>query len=57
MLIPFLASITAGAIATALIQLGALSVWVSVLSMSLKAMTVLVIALTLALLWAVRSAR
>ena len=29
MFIPFLASITAGAIATALIQLGAMSVWVS----------------------------
>ena len=57
MFIPFLASITAGAIAVALIQLGAMSVWVSVLSMSLKAMTALAIALTLALLWAVRSAR
>jgi len=34
-----------------------MSVWVSVLSMSLKAMTALAIALTLALLWAVRSAR
>ncbi len=53
----FLASITLGAIAAALIQLGAMSVWVSVLSMSLKAMTALAIALTLALLWAVRSAR
>jgi hypothetical protein len=30
MFIPFLASITAGAIATALLQLGAMSVWVSV---------------------------
>lgn len=57
MFIPFLASITAGAIAVALVQLGAMSVWVSVLSMSLKAMTALAIALTLALLWAVRSAR
>ena len=57
MLIPFLASITAGAIATALIQLGALSVWVSVLSMSLKAMTVLVIGLALFAIWARRSAR
>ncbi|MFO1280461.1 MAG: hypothetical protein U1F04_12980 [Burkholderiaceae bacterium] len=57
MFIPFLASITLGAIAAALIQLGAMSVWVSVLSMSLKAMTALAIALTLALLWAVRSAR
>ena len=57
MFIPFLASIILGAIAAALIQLGAMSVWVSVLSMSLKAMTALAIALTLALLWAVRSAR
>ncbi len=57
MFIHFLASITLGAIAAALIQLGAMSVWVSVLSMSLKAMTALAIALTLALLWAVRSAR
>ncbi len=36
MFIPFLASITAGAIATALIQLGAMSVWVTVLSFSLS---------------------
>jgi hypothetical protein len=57
MFIPFLASITAGAIAVALVQLGAMSVWVSVLSMSLKAMTALAIALTLALMWATRSNR
>ena len=57
MFFPFLASITAGAIAVALVQLGAMSVWVSVLSMSLKAMTALAIALTLALMWATRSNR
>ena len=57
MLIPFLASITAGAIATALIQLGALSVWVSVLSVGFKAMTVVAIGLILALMWTIRSAR
>ena len=57
MFIPFLASITLGAIAAALIQLGAMSVWVSVLSMSLKAMTVLVIGLALFAIWARRSAR
>ena len=47
MLIPFLASITAGAIAAALIQLGAMSVWVTVLSFGLKAMTVIAIGLAL----------
>ncbi len=57
MFIPFLASITIGAIATVLIQLGAMSVWVTVLSMSLKATTVLVIALALYAIWARRSAR
>jgi hypothetical protein len=36
MFIPFLAAITAGAIAAALIQLGALSVWVTVLSVELS---------------------
>ena len=41
MFIPFLASITAGAIAASLIQLGAMSVWISVLSSGLKAMTVI----------------
>jgi hypothetical protein len=45
MFIPFLASITAGAMAAALIQLGALSVWVSVLSVGFKAMTVVAIGL------------
>jgi hypothetical protein len=57
MLIPFLASITAGAIATALIQLGAMSVWVTVLSLGLKAMTVLAVGLALYAIWARRSAR
>jgi uncharacterized membrane protein len=57
MFIPFLASITAGAIATVLIKLGAMSVWVTVLSLSLKAMTVLVIALALYAFWSRRSAR
>ena len=57
MFIPFHASNTAGAIAVALVQLGAMSVWVSVLSMSLKAMTALAITLTLALMWATRSNR
>lgn len=57
MFIPFFASITAGAIATALIQLGAMSVWVSVLSLSLKAMTVLALGLALYAIWARRSAR
>lgn len=57
MFIPFLASITAGAIATALIQLGAMSVWVSVLSFSLKAMTALAIGLALYAIWARRSTR
>ena len=57
MLIPILASITAGAIAASLIQLGAMSVWVSVLSLSLKAMTVIAIGLALYAIWARRSAR
>ena len=57
MLIPFLTSITAGAIAAALIKLGAMSVWVKVLSVGFKAMTVIAIGLTLALMWARRSAR
>mgnify|MGYP000039930597 FL=1 len=57
MFIPFLASITAGAIAVALIQLGAMSVWVTVLSMSLKAMTAIAIGLALFAIWAVGSAR
>ena len=57
MFIPILASITAGAIAASLIQLGAMSVWVSVLSLSLKAMTVLALALALYAIWARRSAR
>jgi hypothetical protein len=57
MFIPILASITAGAIAAALIQLGAMSVWISVLSLSLKAMTVLAIGLALYAIWARRSAR
>ena len=57
MFIPFLASITAGAIAAALIKLGAMSVWVTVLSLSLKAMTVLAIGLALYAIWARRSAR
>ncbi len=35
MFIPFLASITAGAIAAWLIQLGAMSVWVTVLSVAI----------------------
>lgn len=54
MFIPFLASIT---LALMLIKLGALSVWVSVLSMSLKAMTVIAIGLALYAIWARRSAR
>ena len=54
MFIPFLA---ASAIAAALFQLGAMSVWVTVLSMSLKAMTVLAVGLALYALWARRSAR
>ena len=57
MFIPFLASITAGAIATALIQLGAMSVWVTVLSLSLKAMTLIAIGLAAYAIWARRSAR
>ena len=57
MFIPFLVALTAGAIAAALIQLGAMSVWVSVLSMSLKAMTVLAIGLGLFAFWARRSTR
>jgi len=57
MFIPLIATITAGAIAAALIKLGALTVWVSILSVAVKAMTTVGIALTLALLWAVRSAR
>jgi len=57
MFIHFLASITLGAIAAALIQLGAMSVWVSVLSMSLKAMTAIAIGLALFAIWAVGSAR
>ena len=57
MFIPFLASITIGAIATALVQLGAMSVWVTVLSVSLKAMTVLAIGLALYAIWVRRSAR
>ena len=57
MFIPILTSITIGAIAAALIQLGAMSVWVSVLSMSLKAMTVIAIGLALYAIWARRSAR
>jgi hypothetical protein len=57
MFIPFLASITAGAIATALIQLGAMSVWVTVLSLSLKSMTVIAIGLALYAIWVRRSAR
>jgi hypothetical protein len=36
MFTPFLASITAGAIAASLIQLGAMSVWVAGLSFSLS---------------------
>ena len=54
MFIPFLASIT---LALMLIQLGAMSVWVSVLSLSLKAMTVLAIGLALYAIWARRSTR
>lgn len=42
MLIPFLA---AAAIATALIKLGALSAWVTVLSLALKTVTMIAIAL------------
>ncbi len=57
MFIPLIATITAGAIAAALIKLGALSVWVTVLSVGFKAMTVVAIGLTLALMGAVRSAR
>lgn len=57
MFIAFLASITAGAVATALVKLGAMSVWVSVLSLSLKAMTVLAIGLALYAIWARRSTR
>ena len=56
MLIPFLASITAGAIAAALVKLGAMSVWVTVLSLALKAMTVIAIGLALCVLWSRRSA-
>ncbi len=54
MFIPFLA---ASAIAAALVQLGAVSVWVSVLSLALKAMTVIAIGLALYSIWARRSAR
>ena len=57
MFIPFLASITAGAIAASLIQLSAMSVWVTVLSISLKAMTLLAFALALYAIWSRRSAR
>lgn len=57
MVIPFLTTITAGAIAAALFKLGALSVWVTVLSIGFKAMTAVAIGLTLALMWTVRSAR
>lgn len=58
MFIPFLASITATAIATVLIKLGAMSVWGTVLSLSLKAMTMTMIAIGLAIyaIWARRSA-
>ncbi len=47
MFIPILASFTVGAMAIAFIQLGAMSVWVTVLSLALKAMTVLAIGLAL----------
>jgi hypothetical protein len=57
MFIPFLVSITAGAIAAALIQLGAMSVWVSVLSLALKAMTMIAIGLAIYAIWARLSAR
>jgi hypothetical protein len=57
MFIPFIAPITAGAIAAALVKLGAMSVWVTVLSLSLKAMAVIAIALALYAIWARRSAR
>ena len=57
MFIPFLASITAGTIAASLIQLGAMSVWVTVLSLSLKVMTMIAIGLALYAIWARRSAR
>jgi hypothetical protein len=57
MFTPFLASITAGAIAASLIQLGAMSVWVSVLSRCLNAMTAIAIGLALHAIWARRSTR
>jgi hypothetical protein len=57
MLIPFLASITATAVAATLVKLGAMSVWVTVLSLSLKVMTMIAIGLALYVIWTRRSAR
>ena len=55
--IPVHAFITAGAIAAALIQVGAMSVWVTVLTFAVKAMTAVAIGLILALIQAVRPER
>ncbi len=54
MFIPFLA---ASAIAAALFQMGAMSVSVSILSLALKAMTLIAIGLALYAIWLRRSAR
>lgn len=57
MFIPFFTTITATAVAAALIKLGAMSVWVSVLSVSLKAITAIAIGLALYAIWERRSSR
>jgi hypothetical protein len=57
MFLSFLAPVAAATLALMLVKLGALSVWVTVLSLSLKVMSLFVIALAIYAFWPRRSAR